>query len=134
MSRLGELKHAGKAGLIAIPVFLNQRERAAEAAAQANLRTAATAQESYYADEGTYTNNPDDLTDYGFRQGDPEVAIPSAAADGYCMEAGGFHLDSDEGTVQPPGAPFLCLGTLFTEVVMALAGPPRSHENGAVAS
>jgi type IV pilus assembly protein PilA len=85
---------------IAIPVFLSQRERAAEAAARANLRTAATAQESYFADQETYANDPAALSEYGFRQGDPPVAIASASTTGYCMTAGGFRLDSDEGTVQ----------------------------------
>jgi type IV pilus assembly protein PilA len=40
---------------IAIPAFLNQRNKAADAASKSNLRTAATAEETYATDNnGTY--------------------------------------------------------------------------------
>ena len=42
---------------IAIPAFLNQRNKAYDAAAKSNIRTAATAEETYATDNnGTYTN------------------------------------------------------------------------------
>jgi type IV pilus assembly protein PilA len=39
---------------IAIPTFLNQREKAWKNAAQSDLRNAATVLESYFSDTGTY--------------------------------------------------------------------------------
>jgi len=85
---------------IAIPVFLSQRDKAADAAAQSALRNAGTAQTAYYADNGKFTgtitaqNGPNnDLTDYGFRQGDPPVQMVNpptgGTADSYCMKADG---------------------------------------------
>jgi type IV pilus assembly protein PilA len=88
---------------IAIPVFLSQRERAEDAAAQGNLRSAATAQEAYYSDpdggDGSYAadGEEDELESAGFRQGDPPVTIVSGDDSSYCMEAGDYRFDSDEG-------------------------------------
>jgi type IV pilus assembly protein PilA len=51
---------------IAIPQFSAYRVRSFNAAANADLRNAATAQEAYYVDNGTYTNATTDLTaNYG---------------------------------------------------------------------
>jgi type IV pilus assembly protein PilA len=53
---------------IAIPQFAAYRVRGFNAAAQADLRNAATAQEAYYADWQTYTNDDTILgqSTYGF--------------------------------------------------------------------
>jgi type IV pilus assembly protein PilA len=81
---------------IAIPVFLNQRAGAQDAAAKSQLRNAGTAQEAFRVDNNAYSdhvsgqpNANDDLADYGFRQGTPAVAINAAATDtnDYCMSA-----------------------------------------------
>ncbi len=41
---------------IAIPVFLNQRNNAYDTATKSDLHNAATAEESYFVDNNTYTN------------------------------------------------------------------------------
>ncbi len=47
---------------IAIPAFLNQRGKAYDAAAKAQVKTAQTAEETYATDHnGTYTSNKSDL-------------------------------------------------------------------------
>jgi type IV pilus assembly protein PilA len=75
---------------IAIPVFLAQRERAWRSAAQSDLRNAAVSMETYYTDEGEYTNAS--LTSgFGFNATeDVEVATAYDAttnAQAYCMRA-----------------------------------------------
>ena len=40
---------------IALPAFLNQREKAQDTAAKSDVRTAQTAMETYYTDKQTYT-------------------------------------------------------------------------------
>lgn len=47
---------------IAIPQFSAYRQRSYNAAAQADLRNAATAQEAYFVDNGTYTATIGNLT------------------------------------------------------------------------
>jgi len=44
---------------IAIPVFLNQREKAYQKAVDSDLRNAAIQVESYFADEDEYPDSPD---------------------------------------------------------------------------
>ncbi|HEY7074574.1 MAG TPA: prepilin-type N-terminal cleavage/methylation domain-containing protein [Solirubrobacteraceae bacterium] len=41
---------------IALPAFLNQREKAQDSAAKSDVRTAQTAMETYYTDKQDYTN------------------------------------------------------------------------------
>ncbi len=43
---------------IAVPVFLNQREKAAESTVKSDLKNAATVYETYYVDEQTYAGVP----------------------------------------------------------------------------
>ena len=83
---------------IAIPAFLSQRNNAQQKAAQANLRNAATAQQSKFTETGSFTDDVtnaaatnDSLDDFGFRQGDPPVTIDAAKtdADSFCMSATG---------------------------------------------
>jgi type IV pilus assembly protein PilA len=48
---------------IALPAFLNQREKAQDSAAKSDVRTAQTAMETYYTDHQDYTGvKPADLT------------------------------------------------------------------------
>src|SRR4028119_291625 len=67
---------------IAVPVFINQRNRALDTAAQANLRTAATAQQVYYTsvNPAAYSTSATTLSGYGFTQGSPTVTIVGANA------------------------------------------------------
>ena len=42
---------------IAIPLFLNQRQKGVEASIKSDLKTLATAEETYLIDAGSYTTN-----------------------------------------------------------------------------
>jgi type IV pilus assembly protein PilA len=79
---------------IAIPAFLNQRERARRAAVQSDLRNTAVQAETYFTDEGTYvgmddatapgtivTNYIADSTSDGVT-----VTVESAGAASFCVE------------------------------------------------
>ncbi len=50
---------------IAIPVFLNQREKARNSAANSDLRNAITAQESYFTEFDRYSATVDPLNTHG---------------------------------------------------------------------
>jgi len=52
---------------IAIPVFLNQRQKGWDAQAKSDLKNMATAQETYLTDTGSYTSALGDLTTSGFK-------------------------------------------------------------------
>ena len=51
---------------IAIPVFLNQRKKGWDSAIKSDLRNAATAQETVFTDNSTYTTNVAGLNRPGF--------------------------------------------------------------------
>jgi prepilin-type N-terminal cleavage/methylation domain-containing protein len=73
---------------IAIPQFSAYRQRSYDAAAEADLRNAATAQEAYFVDAQTYTGTIGDLygSTYGFYTSqNVTVAIPGHAVDRYTM-------------------------------------------------
>jgi type IV pilus assembly protein PilA len=82
---------------IAIPVFLNQRQKGWEAAVQSDLRNAATAQETYLTQNDSYTSVVADLEAVGFKYSADKnykdaatvkIDIVSAnAGNDYCMEA-----------------------------------------------
>ena len=55
---------------IAIPVFLNQRQKGWEAAVQSDLRNAATAQETYLTENANYTTDIAALKSVGFKYSD----------------------------------------------------------------
>ena len=100
----------GVLAAIATPAYIGQQERAKNTAAQAQLRTAATAQQLHYAEEDEYADNEEALETHGFRQGDRAVTVVSGDADGYCMEAPGgatdtFHITQDVGKPEPGGCP-----------------------------
>jgi type IV pilus assembly protein PilA len=72
---------------IAIPVFLNQRKKGYDAQVKADLRNAATAQETYLTDNpNAYTTTQSDLLTAGWKKstGDTFVMAISGAL-GYCM-------------------------------------------------
>ena len=82
---------------IAIPVFLNQRKKGWESAVKADLRNAATAQETYLTDNAKYTADMTALTAtaIGFKYSPGTnysggTAVITATADGansYCLTA-----------------------------------------------
>ena len=84
---------------IAIPVFLQQRKKAWDAAAKSDLRNAATAQESYYTDNSAYADddNPTATSPLGAEgynvSANIEFEVVSADATSYCMAA--KHTSSD---------------------------------------
>jgi type IV pilus assembly protein PilA len=86
---------------IAIPVFLNQRQRGWVAAAQSELRNAAVSQESHYTGVGTgnsYAGTQALLEEQGFRSSDDvNFAVISASTTGYCMSA--RHVSAPEADV-----------------------------------
>jgi type IV pilus assembly protein PilA len=53
---------------IAIPVFLNQRQKGYDAGVKSDLRNAATAEETYLTDNNLYTSTESDLTGSGFKE------------------------------------------------------------------
>lgn len=83
--------------LIAVPIFLSQREKGWDANSKSDLHNAAIAQATYYHDNNTYSNNVNELLDLGYkRSANIQLSIEAADADGYCMEA--FH-DSNPGKI-----------------------------------
>lgn len=90
---------------IAVPTYLGQQNEAKDTAAKAQLRTAATAQQLYYAKENKYSSSAEELKDHGFRQGDQTVAVKTASGTAYCMEAqggsGAFRITAATGKPEP---------------------------------
>ncbi len=79
----------GVLAAIAIPTYIGQQNKAKDTAAQAQLRTAATAQQLYYAENDEYAGNVADIGGaFGFRQGDQVVTVRSGGGS-YCMDAPG---------------------------------------------
>jgi type IV pilus assembly protein PilA len=83
---------------IAIPVFLNQRSNAWDAAVQSDLRNAATAQETYLTSQGVYSQETPagaELEDVGFKYSgaanyaaDPAaITVTAVAGNEYCLQA-----------------------------------------------
>ncbi len=92
----------GVLAAIAIPTYVGQQDKAKDTAAQAQLRTAATAQQLFYAEEDLYADDVEELGAYGFRQGDQMVDVRSGDASSYCMDAEGggdktFHITAETG-------------------------------------
>ncbi len=97
---------------IAIPVYLNQRQRAYDAAAKSDVRVLAEFEETYFANTSTYA----DLTAL---DADGEVLLPSKrdvmtivyySPSGYCLSAHNLGsnrtiwYDSAAGGIQPASA------------------------------
>lgn len=97
---------------IAIPVFLNQRDKAYDAAAQSDVRNMATAEESWLTDHPNYTDQVSDLQSVGFNEF-AHVNSWAATANGntsYCVQAKfqsdtTYHLDSGGGAPQTGACP-----------------------------
>ncbi|TXH31435.1 MAG: prepilin-type N-terminal cleavage/methylation domain-containing protein [Actinobacteria bacterium] len=83
---------------IAIPVFLNQRKKGWDSAVKADLRNAATAQETYLTDNGVYsveTPAGAQLTAVGFKYSPgtnysastPSITVAATGNSTYCLTA-----------------------------------------------
>lgn len=87
---------------IAIPVFLNQRAKGWDSAVKADLRNAATAQETYLTDNGVYSvetpavgGTGGELGDVGFKYspatnydgGIAAITVDANTNQDYCLEA-----------------------------------------------
>jgi type IV pilus assembly protein PilA len=108
---------------IAVPTFMNQREKSWRKAAISDLRNAAVVMESFFDDQGTYltvgATAPGVTPPYQFHMsgdssGNVEVSLPVAGittATRYCLEAdhiklngagtADYHMDSLEGRPGP---------------------------------
>ena len=115
----------GILGAIALPTFMNQREKAWRKAAVSDLRSAAVLMESYFDDQGTYLSvgavAPGVTPRYTFHtsgdaNGNVEVSLPVAGittSTRYCLEADhiklgapgtvDFHFDNLDGRPAPGG-------------------------------
>ncbi|MDX1622271.1 MAG: prepilin-type N-terminal cleavage/methylation domain-containing protein, partial [Nitriliruptorales bacterium] len=83
---------------IAIPVFLNQREKAFRSAVKGDLRNVATQLESYYTDNFDYSGY-DPAASYSFSEGvvyDPNNAS-TIGTNSYCVDATHTGLASTSG-------------------------------------
>jgi prepilin-type N-terminal cleavage/methylation domain-containing protein len=101
---------------IAVPSYLGFRDRAANAAAQANVRAAVPSAEAWYADNNSYAGMTTALLkstyDSGLKiaaGGNHGVTLTLPAAGGYCFEAAGkdattlFHFTGPGGEVVSGG-------------------------------
>lgn len=88
---------------IAIPQFSAYRTRSYNAAAMADLRSAATAQEAYQVDNQTYANSLTDLTvSYGLITSNNVELVISGSPGGYTITS--YHSSGDKTyTVTGPG-------------------------------
>jgi type IV pilus assembly protein PilA len=106
---------------IAIPVFLNQRQKGYDAGIKADLRNAATAEETYLTDYGSYTGTLSVLSTEGFKSSSatdystsaPALTIAATSNHGYCItgvSASGktWFYDSANGGLQPGAASYTC--------------------------
>jgi prepilin-type N-terminal cleavage/methylation domain-containing protein len=90
---------------IAIPQFAAYRQRSYNAAANADLRNAATAQEAYYVDEQSYSNSTATLTGatYGlYLSDDVQFVVDAANRTSYRMRS--WHLAGNKSfIIRGPG-------------------------------
>ena len=80
----------GIVGAVAIPVFLDQRSKAADVQVKEDVQAVAMAEENYAMANGTYTTDPLAL---GIAAPQSEVVILAADAVGYCI--GGRDADGE---------------------------------------
>jgi len=72
---------------IAIPTFLNQREKAWEAQTKSDIRNAITNAETYAtSNNGVYTNMTVDAIKKGISEKNTELALSGVTADNYCIQ------------------------------------------------
>jgi type IV pilus assembly protein PilA len=102
---------------IAIPVFLNQRQKGYDAGIKSDLRNAATAEETYLTDNGSYTKTIANLTSAGFKYSSASdytngtqtiTPLLDGTNAGYCLSAVSasgttWYYNSEQGGLQPKG-------------------------------
>jgi prepilin-type N-terminal cleavage/methylation domain-containing protein len=72
---------------IAVGFQMGARDRATDAAAKANIRSAVPAIEAYRADNGTYVGMTAAVLEAQYSPGVNSIVVVSAAADEYCVQA-----------------------------------------------
>ena len=72
---------------IAIPSYLKFKDRANNAAAQANIRAAVPAVEAYNADNAGYSGMTLSLLQSNYDQGVKNITVVSASATTYCVSS-----------------------------------------------
>jgi len=77
---------------IAIPVFLNQRNKGYDAQSKSDLRNMATAEETYLTDNNVYTTSMASLSSEGFKSSatptDSVVSVRGTSnSDSYCLKS-----------------------------------------------
>ena len=72
---------------IAIPLMIKNKRRAYDASLTSTLRDAATAQEAYSGEAGTYTTSLDDLKSQGYQTTEDVDMTVALVPGGYCMSA-----------------------------------------------
>ena len=84
----GTLVVVGILAAIAIPVFLNQRNKGVDVELRTALQQVLTAEETVRAEQGGYSADVDTVTPYVGRLPETvDVWIVSASADSFCLEA-----------------------------------------------
>ena len=72
---------------IAIPSYLKFKDRANNAAAQANVRAAVPGMEAFNADHGTYVGATSATLRASYDAGIKHILVKSQTATGYCVES-----------------------------------------------
>ena len=71
---------------VAIPIFLNQRQKGVDAGVQSDLKQLATIEETYYTDNQSYTSSSSVITTtLNFKRTGTNVLEVFTNADGYCL-------------------------------------------------
>jgi type IV pilus assembly protein PilA len=97
----------GVLAAIAIPIFLSQKEKAAEAGVKSDIKNASTYLETFFVDNSTYTGaslTTIEADGYKASDGVDVVVTPDADGAGYCISGDAdtgttFYLDSETGSV-----------------------------------
>jgi len=82
---------------IAIPSFLNQRNKGQDAEAKAGAKTAAEAEETYFTDNQSYTATPSDLVNVEATLSNANNLAAAAASGGAIATSYRVTVDSDSG-------------------------------------
>ena len=102
---------------IAIPIFLNQRQKAVDSSIESDLKAAATVQETIYTDDQAYATDATALEAAGFKSSKGnDIVVTKSTADGYCI-TGHNDAGSGEDYVYDSGA-----GGLFKESELPAGG------------
>jgi type IV pilus assembly protein PilA len=70
---------------IAIPLFLNQRQKGVDAGVQSDLKALATIEETHFTDKLAYTSSKTDTDALNFKVTDKNVIEVFVTTDGYCL-------------------------------------------------